>query len=63
MQVFKLFLAIVSLVIGVKLIYDARPIAKAYFSFNDKNIAVIILKVFGFILTIIGVFLLIKYLY
>ena len=62
MQVFKLFLGIVALVIGIKLIYDARPIAKAYFSFNDKNIAVIVLKVFGFILTIIGVFLLIKYL-
>ena len=62
MQVFKLFLGIVALVIGIKLIYDARPIAKAYFSFNDKNIAVIVLKVLGFILTIIGVFLLIKYL-
>mgnify|MGYP003299970875 CR=1 FL=1 len=63
MQVFKLFLGIVALVIGIKLIYDARPIAKAYFSFNDKNIAVVVLKVFGFILTIIGVFLLKKYLY
>ena len=62
MQVFKLFLGIVALVMGIKLIYDARPIAKTYFSFNDKNIAVIVLKVFGFILTIIGVLLLIKYL-
>lgn len=62
MQVFKLFLGIVALVIGIKLIYDARPIAKAYFSFNDKNIAVVVLKVLGFGLSILGVFLLIKYL-
>lgn len=62
MQVFKLFIGIVSLVIGIKLIYDARPIAKTYFSFNDKNIAVVVLKVLGFILSIIGVFLLVKYL-
>lgn len=62
MQVFKLFIGIVSLVIGIKLIYDARPIAKAYFSFNDKNIAVGALKVLGFIMAIIGVLLLSKYL-
>lgn len=62
MQVFKLFIGIVSLVIGIKLIYDARPIAKAYFSFNDKNIAVGALKVLGFIMVIIGVLLLSKYL-
>ena len=62
MQVFKLFLGIMALVIGVKLIYDARVIAKTYFSFNDKNIATVILKIFGFVLTIIGVILTIKYL-
>lgn len=62
MQVFKLFIGIVSLVVGVKLIYDARPIAKAYFSFNDKNIAVGVLKITGFILSIVGVLLLKKYL-
>lgn len=62
MQVFMLFIAIIALVIGIKLIYDARPIAKAYFSFNDKNTAVGILKILGFILTIIGVLLLVKYL-
>ena len=62
MQVFMLFIGIVSLVIGIKLIYDARPIAKEYFSFNDKNVAVGVLKVLGFILTAVGVLLLVKYL-
>lgn len=62
MQVFMLFVGIVSLVIGVKLIYDARPIAKTYFSFNDKNVAVGVLKILGFILAVIGVLLLVKYL-
>jgi len=62
MQVFMLFIGIVSLVIGIKLIYDARPIAQTYFSFNDKNIAVVILKGFGFILAVVGAILLIKYL-
>ena len=62
MQVFMLFIGIIALVIGVKLIYDARPIAKTYFSYNDKNMAVGILKVLGFILTVIGVLLVVKYL-
>ena len=62
MQVFMLFIGIIALVIGVKLIYDARPIAKTYFSYNDKNMAVGILKVLGFILAVIGVLLVVKYL-
>ena len=62
MKVFMLFIGIVSLTSGVKLIYDARPIAKTYFSFNDKNVAVGVLKVLGFILAVIGTLLLIKYL-
>ena len=40
MKVFMLFIGIVSLTSGVKLIYDARPIAKTYFSFNDKNVKI-----------------------
>lgn len=54
MRVFLLFIAIVSLVCGVKFIYDARPIVKKYFSFGDKNEASLGLKILGFILTIIG---------
>lgn len=54
MRVFLLFIGIVSLVSGVKFIYDARPIVKKYFSFGDKNEATLGLKVFGFLLSIIG---------
>lgn len=55
MKIFLLFIGIVSLVCGVKFIYDARPIVKRYFSFGDKNEATSGLKIFGFLLTIIGV--------
>lgn len=57
MRVFLLFIGIVSLVSGVKFIYDARPIVKKYFSFGDKNEATLGLKMFGFILTVLGGFL------
>lgn len=55
LKIFLLFIGIVSLVCGVKFIYDARPIVKRYFSFGDKNEATSGLKIFGFLLTIIGV--------
>lgn len=54
---FFLFIGIISLVCGVKFIYDARPIVKKYFSFGDKNEATLGLKMIGFALTIIGGFL------
>lgn len=54
MRVFLLCIGTISLVIGIKFIFDARPIVKKYFSFGDKNEATIGLKVFGFILSIIG---------
>ncbi len=54
MREFFLFIAIVSLVCGVKFIYDARPIVKKYFSFGDKNEATLGLKILGFLLMIIG---------
>ncbi len=54
MRVFLLFIAIVSLVCGVKFIYDARPIVKKYFGFGDKNDATLGLKILGFLLSIIG---------
>ena len=54
MKVFLLFIGVVSAVIGVKLVYDARPIVKKYFSFGDKNEASLGLKMFGFVLLIIG---------
>lgn len=54
MKIFLLFIGVISAVIGVKLVYDARPIVKKYFSFGDKNEATLGLKMFGFILLIIG---------
>lgn len=54
MRVFLLLIGMISLVCGVKFIYDARPIVKKYFSFGDKNEATIGLKILGFLLSIIG---------
>lgn len=54
MKVFLLFIGVISAVFGVKLVYDARPIVKKYFSFGDKNEATLGLKMFGFLLLIIG---------
>lgn len=54
MRVFLLFIGAVSLVCGIKFIFDARPIVKKYFSFGDKNEATVVLKIFGFLLSIIG---------
>ena len=62
MQVFMLFKGIVLLLVGVKLIYDARLITEKYFSVKSKNSAVLFLKVFGFVFTVIGTLLLYKYL-
>lgn len=51
-------LGIIALMIGVKLVYDARPIVKTYFSFGQENEAVLGLKIIGFVLAIIGLVLL-----
>jgi len=54
LKVFFLLIGIISLVCGVKFIYDARPIVKKYFGFGDKNEATLGLKMVGFLLAIIG---------
>ena len=54
LKILLLTIGIISLVCGVKFIYDARPIVKKYFSFGDKNEATLGLKMFGFMLMIIG---------
>lgn len=53
MNILKL-LAIFIIMIGVILIYDARPITKKNFSFGDRNEAVVGLKITGFVLSVIG---------
>lgn len=60
MQIFIVFFGAVILVIGVKLIYDARLIVNKYFSVSQKNTAVNVLKVVGTICAIIGVYLVAK---
>lgn len=47
----------VVLMCGVILIYDARPIAKKVFSFSDQNSGVKGMKIVGFVLAIIGGFM------
>lgn len=54
LKILLLTIGIISLVCGVKFIYDARPIVKKYFSFGDKNEAALGLKIFGFLLMVIG---------
>jgi len=53
-KILLLIIGTLSLVCGVKFIYDARPIVKKYFSFGDKNEATLGLKMLGFLLIIIG---------
>lgn len=48
--------------IGIILVYDARPITKKFFGFGDQNEGTLGLKMFGFIFTVIGGVLLLFYL-
>jgi len=52
----KILMAIglVVVLIGVIIVYDARPITKRIFGFGDQNEATTGLKITGFILSIIG---------
>ena len=51
--IIKLF-AVLMVLAGVIMIYDARIITKNFFSFGDQNEASSGLKILGFILAIIG---------
>ena len=53
MQIIKL-IAVLMILIGVILIYDARIITKRFFGFGDQNEASAGLKMIGFIIAIIG---------
>lgn len=54
MRTFLLIISVIFLVIGVKFIFDARPIVKKYFSFGQENDATLGLKLLGVLFTIIG---------
>ena len=43
--------------LGVILVYDARPITKKLFSFGDQNEGSLGLKIVGFVIAIIGAIL------
>ncbi len=49
----------VIIMLGIILIYDARQITKKLFSFSDQNVATFGIKVFGFVISVIGGFLVI----
>lgn len=51
--IIKLF-AVLMLLAGVILIYDARLLTKKFFGFGDQNEASSGLKILGFLITIIG---------
>lgn len=57
MNNFLLGIGTILTVFGVKMIYDARPIVKQYFSFGEENEATLGLKILGFVSVLVGSFL------
>lgn len=55
-------LGAILVLIGIILIYDARPITKKYFGFGDQNEGALGMKMLGFIFTLVGGILLLFYL-
>lgn len=53
-QIIIKLIAVLLLLTGVILIYDARIITKSFFGFGDQNEASSGLKILGFIIAIIG---------
>ena len=53
-QIIMKLIAVLMLLAGVILIYDARIITKKFFGFGDQNEATSGLKILGFIIGIIG---------
>ncbi len=53
MKIVDLIGAII-VMLGVILVYDARPITKNLFSFGDQNEATLGLKILGFIISNLG---------
>lgn len=49
-----LAIGVIAIVLGIKMIYDARPIVKTYFSFGDENEAALGIKILGFIICLVG---------
>lgn len=47
-------IGIIIVMLGVILLYDARPITKKVFSFGDQNEGALGLKIVGYVISIIG---------
>ena len=54
MNNFLIAIGTILLVSGIKMVYDARPIVKQYFSFGQENEAVLGMKILGFLFAVIG---------
>ena len=54
LQVILKIIAVLLLLLGVFMIYDARIITKRFFGFGDQNEASNGLKILGFVLAIMG---------
>lgn len=52
-QVIKL-IALLLVILGVVMVYDARTITRRIFGFGDQNQGALGLKILGFIIAIIG---------
>ena len=54
MEIAIVLLGLIFIVIGVICIYDARKLTKKLFSFQDINEGTKTLKIFGFVISILG---------
>lgn len=54
MKIAFVLLGLIFVVIGVICIYDARQLTKKLFSFQDINEGTKTLKIFGFIISVLG---------
>ena len=50
-------IGVIIVMLGVILIYDARPITKKIFSFGDQNEGTLGLKIVGYAISVIGALL------
>lgn len=56
-QSILILIGLIVTTLGVVLVYDARIITKKWFSFGEQNEAALGLKIMGFIVAIVGSFI------
>lgn len=57
-RIISIIIALLLVMIGIIMIYDARKLSKKWFSFNDQNEGSKWFKIGGFLLAIIGILVL-----